>query len=55
MNKSYPALVLAFVLAAALFAAESPAAGPYAGEQKRDITTLTAADVAELMAGGGWG
>ena len=55
MNKSYPALVLAFVLAAALFAAESPAAGPHAGEQNRDITTLTADDVAELMAGGGWG
>ncbi|MBI2585295.1 MAG: periplasmic heavy metal sensor [Rhodospirillales bacterium] len=55
MNKSYPALVLVFVLAAALSAADAPAAGPYAGEQKRDITTLTADDVAELMAGGGWG
>jgi len=55
MNKSYPALVLAFFLAAALFAAESPAAGRHAGGEAGAIAGLSAADVAELLAGGGWG
>jgi Spy/CpxP family protein refolding chaperone len=31
------------------------AAGPYAGQQARAVTSLSAEDVAELMAGRGWG
>jgi len=48
MNKS----CLVLVLAAAVAAAPAPAAGPYAGSE---VASLTAADVAELLAGGGWG
>jgi len=55
MHKPYPALVLAFVAAAALVAAEASAAGPAAGGEAQAISSLTAADVAEITAGGGWG
>ncbi len=49
-------------IAAALLAAVSlsiaappPLASPYAGEEARDIKSLSAADVDELTAGRGWG
>ena len=45
--------------AIALLAAAGPAPGetarPYAGQDQREVASLSAADIAELEAGGGWG
>ncbi len=34
---------------------QSPDAQPYAGQERRAVTTLSEADIAELKRGGGWG
>ncbi len=55
MTKLRTVAVFAAVLSAAVAPLPAAAAGPYAGEQTRDITSLSAADVTEIMAGAGWG
>jgi len=54
MNKPSLALILAATLIAAA-ATPATAAGPYADQQARAVTSLSDADIAELLAGGGWG
>lgn len=47
---------LAMVIVAPVFAADKHSHGqPYAGQQGRAISTLSAADIAALEAGSGWG
>ena len=49
------AVTLALPLATAASATEPPAAGRYAGEERRAIKSLSVEDVDELRRGGGWG
>lgn len=50
------AAVLSMLLAGgAANAADSAAKQPYAGQQSRDVTTLSADDIAQIEAGAGWG
>ncbi|NND49256.1 MAG: periplasmic heavy metal sensor [Rhizobiales bacterium] len=45
-------LVMAFAL---LSSAVSASDAPYAGQDRRDVSSFSEADVAELLAGAGWG
>lgn len=50
----YPSILLLFMSSAVPTLAEEKHQ-PYAGHQSRDIAALSAADIAELKAGRGWG
>lgn len=49
------AVTLALPLVTAATATEPLPQGPYAGEERRAIKSLSAEDIAELRRGGGWG
>lgn len=46
---------LAVILLGGEVRAQAGPSAPYAGEQARAVASLSAADISELLAGGGWG
>ena len=49
------AALCAFVACAGSAVAQRSPAAPYAGQEQNRVSTLSADDVSELLAGGGWG
>ena len=48
-------IAIASLLSILATAAAAPAANPYAGQETREISSLSAQDIEDLMAGRGWG